>query len=76
MPKKSKHPTNDYKPVVPSPDQKYLTVKNAAAYLGCAVSFVRHQLVYAKAVPSVRLGGRILFDRADLDAFMAARKAA
>jgi len=77
MPRKAKNPsTKDYVPVVPSPDQKYLTVKNAAAYLGCTVSFIRHELVYAKAVPHVRCGARIIFDRADLDAYMARQKAA
>ncbi len=76
MPKKAKHPSKDYIPVAPSPDQKFLTVKNAAAYLGASVSFVRHELVYAKGCPHVRLGARIVFDRADLDAYMAREKTA
>ena len=76
MPRKAKHPTGDYKPVAPSPDQKFLTVKNAAAYLGATVSFVRHELVYGKGCAHVRLGQRIVFDRADLDAFMAKQKEA
>jgi excisionase family DNA binding protein len=76
MPKKAKHPSKDYVPVAPSPEQKFLTVKNAAAYLGATVSFVRHELVYGKGCPHVRLGARIVFDRADLDAYMAAQKVA
>jgi excisionase family DNA binding protein len=74
MPVKAKHPTNNYIPVAVPSDQKYLTVKNAAAYLGATVSFVRHELVYAKGCPHVRVGQRIVFDRADLDAYMAAQK--
>jgi excisionase family DNA binding protein len=76
VPNKSKHPTKDYVPVAVSPDQRYLTVKNAASYLGATVSFVRHELVYAKGCPYVRLGARIVFDRADLDNFMARQKEA
>ncbi|MGB6717605.1 MAG: helix-turn-helix domain-containing protein [Candidatus Acidiferrales bacterium] len=74
MPKKAK--PSEYIPVAPSPTQSFLTVKNAAAYLGATVSFVRHQLVYAKAVPYTRLGKRIVFAKADLDAYMAQRIAA
>jgi excisionase family DNA binding protein len=76
MPVKAQHPSKDYVPVAASPDQKYLTVKNAAAYLGATVSFVRHELVYAKGCPHIRVGQRIVFDRADLDAYMAAQKVA
>jgi excisionase family DNA binding protein len=76
MPVKAKKPRNEYVPVAPSPEQKYLNVRNVAAYLGASVAFVRHELVYAKAVPFVRLGVRIIFDRTDLDAFMAAQKEA
>jgi excisionase family DNA binding protein len=49
----------------------YLNVKQAADYLGCTVSAIRCQLVYAKAVPYVILGKRIVFTRADLDKYMA-----
>ena len=76
MPKKAKHPSKNYIPVAPSPEQKFLAVKNAAAYLGATVSFVRHELVYGKGCPHVRLGARIVFDRADLDAYMAREKTA
>jgi len=76
VPRKSKHLSNDYVPVIPSPDQKFLTVKNAASYLGATVSFVRHELVYGKGCPHVRLGARIVFDRADLDAYMVREKTA
>jgi excisionase family DNA binding protein len=74
MPRIAKKFSPDYVPKVPSPDQKYLSVKNAAAYLGATVSFVRHELVYAKGCPYVRAGQRIIFDRQDLDAYMAAQK--
>ena len=71
----SKKASKEYVPVVPSPDQRYLTVKNAAAFLQVAVSYVRHELVYAKAVPCVRAGNRIIFDRDDLIAYMQKKKA-
>ena len=54
----------------------FLTVKQAADYLSCAVSFIRNEFVYAHKVPFVRLGKRIVFHREDLDAYMAAKKAA
>lgn len=77
MPRKASKPaTTSYVPVPPAADQKYLPVRQAAAYIGSTISFVRHQLIYGKAVPWVRLGQRVVFDRADLDAYMAARKAA
>lgn len=56
--------------------REYLNVKQAAIYLGCTVSAIRHQLVYSKAVPYVILGKRIIFQRIDLDAFMAGKKEA
>jgi excisionase family DNA binding protein len=59
--------------VVPNP--QYFNVEQAACYLGCTVSAVRHQLVYARAVPFVFLGKRIIFSKNDLDSFMARKRA-
>jgi excisionase family DNA binding protein len=56
---------------IPAP--RLLTVKAAAAYLGCAIWAVR-SLAYARRVPHVKIGNRTLFDRADLDAYVEAQK--
>jgi excisionase family DNA binding protein len=53
--------------------QVYFNVKTASEYLGITISAVRHELVYSKAVPYIRVGCRIIFRRADLDAFMTKR---
>lgn len=52
---------------------RLLTVKEAASYLGSTVWFVR-SLGWTGAVPHVRFGKRILFDRRDLDAFIERQK--
>jgi excisionase family DNA binding protein len=53
--------------------QVYFNVKTAAQYLAITVSAIRHELVYSKAVPYVRVAGKIIFRRADLDAYMTKR---
>jgi len=57
------------------PEPRLLTVKNAAAYLSATVWFVRN-LAWSKAVPYITLGQRMLFDKADLDAYIERKKAA
>jgi excisionase family DNA binding protein len=52
----------------------YLSVVQAAEYLSAKVSFVRNELIYARAVPFTRLGKRIVFFRRDLDEFMEKRR--
>lgn len=52
---------------------RLLNVKQAAAYIGATVWFMR-TLVWEKEIPSVMFGNRLLFDRADLDRLVEQRK--
>ncbi len=54
---------------------RLLDVKRAAAYLGTTITCIR-RLVWDKRIPYIRLGKKILIDRADLDAFVDKLKAA
>lgn len=56
-------------------EPRMLTVKEAAVYLGATVWFVR-ELVWGRKVRSLKFGKRIVFDRADLDAFIEHEKRA
>ncbi len=63
-------------PVTPpvSPEQpRLLTIKAAALYLSASVWAVR-TLAWEQRVPYIRLGRRMLFDRADLDRYIEAQK--
>jgi excisionase family DNA binding protein len=62
------------KPVTSAPGPRMLNVTAAAEYTGATVWFIR-TLAWEKKVPSVILGNRLLFDRADLDAFIDRAKA-
>ena len=48
---------------------RLLGVRETAAYLGATIWFVR-TIAWSKAIPTVTFGSRLLFDRADLDAFV------
>jgi excisionase family DNA binding protein len=51
-----------------------LRAKEAAAYLGvCRRTFYKH---VRPTIPAIRIGSRVSFDTADLDAFTASRKEA
>lgn len=52
-----------------------LTVPQAAAYLACTVPAVR-ALQWSRAVPFLRIGKRVVFDRIDLDRYVDAQKTA
>jgi excisionase family DNA binding protein len=54
---------------------RLLGVKQAAAYLGATVWYIR-SIIWDKKIPSLRLGKRDLLDIADLDAFVASQKRA
>jgi excisionase family DNA binding protein len=69
MTPKQKAPAAAPTPITP----RLLTVKQAAAYCSCAVWAIR-QLCWSKELRSMRLGHRILIDRADLDALIDRRK--
>lgn len=62
--------------VVPSvtTQPRLLGVKDAARYLGATVWFVRSAL-WAGHIPYLTLGKRFVIDIADLDAWIAAKKA-
>jgi len=53
---------------------RMLTVQQAATYLACSIFAVR-MLGWSRAVPSVKIGRRVLFDRADLDRYVDLAKA-
>jgi excisionase family DNA binding protein len=44
-------------------------VKEAAAYLGTTVSFVRHA-IWDRELPAMKLGKRLIIAREDLDRFL------
>jgi excisionase family DNA binding protein len=48
------------------PNQRLLTVRQAAVYLGCSVWAVR-DLIHRKQIPKIRLGKKHLLDRIELD---------
>lgn len=61
-------------PVVPIPQEtRLLNIKQAAAYLSCTVSAIRH-LVWAGKLPHMRIGRFVQIDRADLNAFVESQK--
>jgi excisionase family DNA binding protein len=62
------------KQYIPLVQPRLLNVKQAAAYLGATVWFVR-TIAWEKKVRSVMFGNRLLFDRADLDSFIDRAKA-
>jgi excisionase family DNA binding protein len=61
------NPTSKLPPAVVEP--RLFSIKATAAYLSATVWFVR-TLVWEKKIPSVRFGHRLVFDRADLDAYV------
>lgn len=54
-------------------EKRYLTAREAAAYLGVAAGTFRNSW-HRWGVPVIRLGGRVIFEKADLDIFMAEHK--
>jgi excisionase family DNA binding protein len=52
---------------------RMLTIKGAATYMGTTVWFVR-ALVWERKLPKIKFGNRLVFDRADLDAYIEGRK--
>jgi excisionase family DNA binding protein len=51
-------------------EQRYLDVHAAAAYLGTTEKAIRYKLE-ARRLPFSRIGKRIVFDRLELDKFLA-----
>ena len=54
-------------------EPRVLTVKGAAQYIGMSQWFVR-QLVYARTVPHILVGKKIMFDQSDLDEYLDSNK--
>jgi excisionase family DNA binding protein len=57
----------------PEPAPRLLRVADSARYLGCTVWFLR-SLAWARKIPFVRLGKRLLFDKKDLDNYADSQK--
>ncbi|MFI1950962.1 helix-turn-helix domain-containing protein [Streptomyces xinghaiensis] len=55
----------------PEPEQRWLFIPEAAAYLGASERQVRRWLAQ-KRIPHTRLGNRVQFTHEQLDAFIAA----
>jgi excisionase family DNA binding protein len=53
----------------PTIQPRLLNIEDAAAYMS-TTTWAMRKLAWAKDVPHVRLGTRILFDRQDLDSFI------
>jgi excisionase family DNA binding protein len=53
---------------------RLLDLKGSAAYLSSTVTCIR-RLVWDKRIAHIRLGKKIMIDRADLDAFVDQQKA-
>ena len=56
-------------------DRRYLSRVGAAEYLGLCARYI-DRLTASGKLPTVRIGRRVLFDRADLDGFATAHKTA
>ena len=52
-----------------SVEPRLLTVRQAAQYLACSVHAIR-QLQWSSAIPSLKIGKLIQFDKADLDRYV------
>lgn len=63
------------KVAAPVVEPRLLGIKGASTYLGCTIWAMR-AMVWAKKLPHIRIGQRILFDRVDLDRFVESQKAA
>lgn len=54
-------------------EPRLLGIKATAAYLGVTTWFAR-SLYWNRTIPTLRLGKRILFDKADLDRYVESQK--
>jgi len=60
---------------IPFPNQRQLTVRQAAVYLACSVWAVR-DLLRREELRKIKLGKKFLIDRMDLDRFIERMKTA
>jgi len=61
------------KQVKPAIEPRLLNIKQAAAYMGGSIWFVR-TLIWNRQIPFVKFGHRLLLDKKDVDAFIDAQK--
>lgn len=54
---------------------RLIGIRDAAKYLGCTIWAAR-SLAWGRSVPSLKIGNRVLFDKADLDAYIESQKVA
>jgi hypothetical protein len=59
--------------ITPAVTPRLMGIKATALYLGATIWAVR-SLAWSRAVSSLKIGNRVLFDRADLDAYIEAQK--
>ena len=57
------------------PEPRLIGVRAAAAYLGATIWAVR-TLAWSGAVPALKIGNRMLFEKRDIDAYIEKQKAA
>jgi predicted DNA-binding transcriptional regulator AlpA len=57
-----------------SPSRPLLSVSEAAAWLGMSRSWLQKSRVYGNGPVATVLGRRVLYDMADLEAYLATRK--
>jgi excisionase family DNA binding protein len=50
-----------------------LNIKQAAAYMGASVWFVR-SIIWNRQIPFAKFGNRLVLDKKDLDAYIDAQK--
>jgi excisionase family DNA binding protein len=63
------------KPAAPTVESRLLNIKQTAAYMGATIWAIR-SLAWSRAVPFLKIGNKILFDRKDLDSFIESNKVA
>jgi predicted DNA-binding transcriptional regulator AlpA len=51
-----------------------LTVEDAARYVGLSVSFMNRARLHGDGPVFLKLGRRVVYDRSDLDAWLASRR--
>jgi hypothetical protein len=52
-------------------EKKRFNTREAASYLGVSVSFLNQDRCEGPTIPFIKLGGRVVYDIADLDAALA-----
>jgi len=56
------------------PLSKRLSTKQAAEYLGLSESYLNKDRLVSAQIPFLKIGSRVIYELADLDAFLATRR--